>query len=211
MAGSYITPSSVSDTTGLLLKPETAVEVGTGRLYASLETTSWTYATYNISIGLSASFQLGTVADLTFSHVPEYEAIEAYNVGDDSLYEVTGEETTVSVEIRQFDRRVLELAVGTGVRYDLGNETVFGFGGGCSMIRRPWCLEFTNASCWAPDSQDVSVGITGGAITLYDCFIQSGIEWAMNAKENNSVPLEVQALPVLALTKGRRLGSMNLY
>ena len=157
------------------------------------------------------SFQLGIIADLTFSHVPEYEAVESYNVGDDSLYEVTGEETTLTVEIRQFDHRMLELAIGTGTKIDLGSESVTPFGAGCTILRRPYSLQFTNASCWAPSSQDISLGVSGGAVTLYDCFVQSGLEWAMNSKESNTVPLELQALPVLERTAGMRLGNLYLY
>ena len=211
MAGTYLTPCSTTATSAMLVKPETCIQVGTARLYGALEVTSFTYLTYGISIGLSASFQLGILADLTFSHKPEYAAIESYNVGDDSLYEVTGEETTLTVEIRQFDSRMLELAIGTGSRIVLGDEAVIPFGGGCNMLRRPYSLEFVNASCFAPTSQDVTLGITGGATTLYDCFIQSGLEWAMNAKETNTVPLEMQALPVLERTRGRRLGSLYLW
>jgi len=213
MAGTYLTPCTVSATSAFLVQPETCIQVGTSRLYGALETTSWTYATYGISIGLAAgqSFQLGILADLTFSHKPEYEAIESYNVGDDSLYTVTGEETTLTVEIRQFDPRILELAVGTGSAITLGDEKVIPFGGGCNMLRRPYSLQFTNESCFAPTSQDVALGVTGGATTLYDCFIQSGLEWAMAAKESNTIPLEMQALPVLERTRGMRLGCLYLY
>ena len=213
MAGTYLTPCSVTATSAMLVQPETCIQVGLSRLYGSLDTSSWTYATYGISIGFESAqgFQLGILADLTFSHKPEYEAIESFNVGDDSLYTVTGEETTLTVEIRQFDKRVMELAIGTGSAITLGDEVVIPFGGGCNMLRRPYVLEFTNESCFAPSAQDVTLGITGGATTLYDCFIQSGLEWAMNAKESNTIPLEMQALPVMERTRGRRLGNMYLW
>lgn len=213
MASTYITPCAPTDTSGFLLKPETCVQVGTKRLYGSLEVTSWTYATYGASIGLQdgESFQLGIIADLSFSQKPAFEPLEAYNMTDDPLYEVTGEETLVTIEIRQFDTRILELSFGTGTMYALGDERLITFGGGCDMLRRPYTLEFTNESCFAPTAQDVALGISGGAITLYDCFIQSGIEWAMTAKEGDTIPLEVQVLPVTANARGNRLGNLIIY
>lgn len=213
MASSYITPCSVTESSAFLIKPETCVQVGTSRLYGALETSSWTYATYEASIGLEAgqSLQLGILAELTFAHQPAFEAVESYNTTDDALYEVTGEETMATIGIREFKSQVIELALGTGVMYSLGSERVYTFGGGCSMLRRPYTMEFMNESCFAPTAEDVALGITGGAITLYDCFISSGLEWAMTAKEGNTVTLEVQALPVLARSRGNRLGSMLLY
>lgn len=211
--GTYLTPVAPTSTTGMLMKAQTRMLVGTGRLYSSLVASGWAYSTYTVSIGLQAGqfFDIGTLESLTFTHQPSYEAIESYNVGDDSLYEVTGEETMVSVGIRQFDYRMLELAIGTGSKIDVGSESFIPFGGGCTMLRRPYSFEFLNDSCFAPSSADISLGVTGGAITLYDCFIQSGLEWAMAAKESNTIPLEVQALPVLTLASGRRLGIVYLY
>ncbi len=213
MAGTYLTPCTPTTTTGLLMKSETCILVGTARLYEALEVASWTYATYEVSIGLQGgkSFNLGIIAELTWSHKPTFEALEAYNMSDDPLYEVTGEETMVSVTIRQFSVSMLELAIGTGARYDLGAESIITFGGGCNMLRRPYSFEFLNESCFAPSSQDVSLGITGGAIVLYDAFVTSGIEWAMAAKEGNTVPLEIQALPVVARARGNRLGVLYLF
>jgi hypothetical protein len=212
MVGTYLTPTAPVATTTMLMKPETAVLVGTANQYGSLETSSWVYATYGVSIGLSASFQMGILSELTFAHVPAFEAVESYNVTDNSVYEVTGEETTATVGIRQFDYRVIELALGTGTRIMLGAaEAVYPFGGGCTMIQRPYSLEFTNESCSAPSAQDITVGITGGCITLYDCFISSGLEWAMTAKEGSAVTLELTALPILARVRGRRLGCLYIY
>lgn len=216
MAGTYLTVPSVSSTEAMLVKPETACLVGTSRLYGSLDVSTWTYATYGISIGLESgqSFQLGIVNDITFTHAPEFSAVEAFNLTDNSLYQVTGEETTVSVEIYEFDRRTVELALGTGTRIEFSTpskEAVIPFGGGCNMLRRPWSLQFTNESCSAPSSQDITLGVSGGAVTLYDAFVQSGLEWALNAKETNTATLELMALPVLARTKGYRLGNIYLY
>lgn len=213
MAGTYITPTSPSATAGMLTQAETAVLLGSQRLYDSLEHTSWTYITYEISIGLKAgqSTQLGLITDLTFSHKPSFEPLEAFNMSDDPLYQVTGEETMASITVAEFKPDAIEVAIGTGARYDLGNEVVFSIGSGCNMLRRPYSFEFVNAGCYAPASEDINVGISGGAITLYDAFVQSGVEWAMNAKEGNTIPLEIQALPVADRARGNRLGSIYLY
>lgn len=213
MAGTYLTVPSVTTTEAKLVQPESAILVGTSRLYGALETTSWTYSTYGISIGLAAgqSYQLGIVSEVTFSHAPEFEPVETGNTSDNEIYSVSGEETTLSVDIFEFDRRTVELALGTGTRIEIGSEAIIPFGGGCNMLRRPWSVQFTNGHCSAPSAQDISLGVSGGAITLYDAFVQSGLEWTLAAKETNTASLELMALPVLERTKGYRLGNIYLY
>jgi len=213
MAGTYYTVSAPTVTAGFFVKPESQMRIGTTSLYGSLDVTSWAYSTYEASIGLQAgtSFDVGQVADLSWSHKPDFAAVEGFNVGDDSIWEVQGEETMCSVEIQQLDPRLFELAVGTGSYYSLGLERLITFGGGCQMKNRPLSIEWVNDSCNAPSSQDASSGISGGVVTLYDCFISSGLEWSMNAKENNTISLEFQARPVLARSRGNRLGSYYIY
>lgn len=213
MVGTYLSPATPSLTPEFIVRAESSIFMGTQRLYGSLDVTNWTYATYEASIGLqdANSFQLGTVADLSWSHKPEYEAMESFNISDDSIWEITGEESLLTVELQQLDARLFEVAVGTGVMYYLGVERLLTFGGGCQLRRRPFAVEFINDSCNAPTSQDVASGITGGCLTLYDCFVQSGLEWNMAAKESNTIPLELQALPVLERARGNRLGSLYLY
>ena len=212
MASTYIAPCTPAPTAAFLVKPETCVKMGTGFLYTSLEHVSWVYTTYTAPVGLgAASFQLGTLANLSWSHKPAFEPVESYNIGDDSIWDVTGEETMLTIELQQLDPRVLEAAVGTGTMYTIGVERLITFGGGCQIRSRPFSLEFVNDSCNAPSAQDASAGITGGCLTLYDCFVQSGLEWAMAAKENNTIPLELQARPVLTQSRGNRLGNLYLY
>jgi len=213
MAGTYYTVSAPTITAGFFVKPETRMCIGTNALYASLDNTSWTYVTYEASIGMRTGlfFDVGQVADLSWQHKPEFAAVEGFNVTDDSIWEVTGEETMVTVEIQELNPQILELAVGTGAMYTLGVERLITFGGGCTLRNRPVSLEWTNEACGAPTAQDASAGITGGVLTLYDCFISSGLEWSMNAKETNTIPLEFQARPVLARAAGNRLGNLYLY
>ena len=211
--GTYYTPSSPTVTAGFFVKPEGAIKVGTQTLYGSLETTSWTYTTYEASIGLQAgkSFELGQVNDLSWQHQPEFEPVEGFNVSDDPVYQVTGEETMVTVEIYEFHPAILELAVGTGTRYTLGSEELLTFGGGCSIRSRPISVEFINVSCDKPTSADISNGVSGGVLTIYDAFISNGIEWSMSAKEYNTVSFEFTARPVLARSVGNRLGNLYLF
>ena len=218
MAGTYY-PGGVSAPTvveGLLLQAESRVLLGTGNMYDSLEVTTWTYLSYKASIGLQAgkSIDLGMLSALGFSHVPTFEAVESANIQDSTIWTLTGEETKVTVGLRQFDSHILQLALGTGVAYafDTEKESLITFGGKCTMTTRPLVIEFANVACGAPTSEDIAAGVTGGVLTLYDVFCSSGFPWdTMDAKALNEVTLEFQARPVLANTRGNRLGNMYLY
>lgn len=209
----YYTVTAPTVTGGFFMRPESRILVGTLPLYQSLEVSSWTYTVYEASIGLQSSkaFELGQVADLSWQHTPEYEAVEGFNIADDSVFEVTGEETMVTVEIQEFHPQIIEVAIGTGTRYILGTEQLLTFGGGCSMRNRPVSVEFSNGACEAPSSPNTSNGISGGVLTIYDAFISSGIEMSLNAREVNTATFEFTARPVTARAAGNRLGSLYLY
>jgi hypothetical protein len=209
----YYTPAAPTITAGFFLQAESAIRVGTGNLYESLEHTSWAYQQYESSIGLKAgqSFEIGAVNDLTWAYEPEYEPVETYNLAANSVYQVTGEETRLTVEIFEFHPKTLEMALGTGSMYELGNERVYTYGVGCTMRSRPVSVEFTNGACDAPTSDNINNGISGGVLTIYDAFISAGLEWALAARENNTVSLEFTAKPVTARARGNRLGSLYLY
>lgn len=211
--GTYYTVAIPTVTPGFFVRPETRMLIGTEEKYGALEVTSWTYTTYEVSIGMQAGkhFDVGQVADLSWSHKPDYAAVEAFNLTDDSVWEVQGEETMVSVEVQEMNPKILELGIGTGSMWTLGVERLIAFGGGCNLRNRPISLEWTNESCNKPTSADAGAGITGCILTLYDCFITSGLEWAMNAREVNTVSLEFQARPILARPAGRRLGSLSIW
>jgi hypothetical protein len=61
--GVYKTVAAPTLTAGFLVQPESRIMMGTVALYGSLEVASWTYATYEASIGLQAgtSFDIGLV------------------------------------------------------------------------------------------------------------------------------------------------------
>lgn len=214
MAGTYYTPASPTVVEGFMLQPESRVLIGTQYLYGSLEVTSWTYSTYTASIGLQAGkgIDLGQLESLGFSHVPTFEAVEAANLQTSNVWVLTGEETTVSIGLRQFKPEVLNQALGTGTGYALGDEFLMTFGGKCDMQTRPISIEFTNVGCGAPSSEDITGGVSGGVLTLYDTFASSGLPWDdINAGSLNSLALEFQVRPVLTLALGNRLGNLYLY
>lgn len=210
----YYTPASPVTASGFFVSPESRVLVGNAEMYGSLETDTWTYSTYGASIGLQAGtgIDVGELESLSFSHVPTFSPIESANVRTSNIYVLDGEETSVSVGLRQLHPYLLWMAIGTGVQYELGSERLITFGDLCENVSRPLSIEFTNVSCQAPQIADVDSGITGGVITLYDTFIGSGLPWDdMNASEINNIALEFTVKPVLAKQRGNRLGNVYLY
>jgi hypothetical protein len=211
--GTYYTPAAPTITAGFFVKAEDKILIGTSELYGALDVTSWTYSTYEISIGLEGgqSFEVGGVNDLTWMYEPEYEPVETYNLALNTVYQVTGEESRLTVEILEFKPETLELALGTGTMYSLGDDRVFSFGSGCTMRSRPISVEFTNDSCDAPAAAAIASGIYAGVLTLYDAFVSGGFEWGFSARENNSASIEFTCKPVNARAKGNRLGSLYLF
>lgn len=210
----YYTVSAPTAVAGFLMQSESQVRLGTAALYGALETTSWTYATYEASIGLTVgnSYDLGLVASLGFTLEPTIEPLDSANVADATVFLVTGEETSVELGMQQFDTRTLEVALATGVMYSLGNERLITFGGGCNVKNRPLSIESGNVACDAPTSPNVANGITGVVITLYDTICTSGLPWGdIVAGEINSIDLTFEARPVLARSRGNRLGNLYIY
>lgn len=213
MAGSYCVPVSPTSTPGFLVRPESRILVGNSALYGSLDNSSWAYQTYEASVCLRAgTFQdVGLVADLKWSHKPKYEAIDSVNVATATVYDVMGDETTLTVEMQEWHPEIINIALGTGVGYDLTTEWLFTFGDGCDIKNRPICIQSTNQSCNAPDTENIDNGVSGLCLTLYDTICTSGIEAGLSAKAINTLPLEFTCRPVLARAAGNRLGSLSMY
>jgi hypothetical protein len=179
-------------------------------------TAAWKYPPGRMPVGLASghAIDMGMLGTLGFSHVPSYEAVESANLQDSTIWTLNGEETTVSIGLRQFDPDILALALGTGTHYgfDSGAESLITFGGKCTMTTRPLVIEATNVACGAPTSETVQSGITAIILTLYDTFCSSGLPWDdINAGALNELALEFQARPVTARTRGNRLGNMYFY
>lgn len=214
--GSYFTTAGPQTIAGLVLQSETRVRVGLQRLWGAMETSSVIYANYTASVGLTTaqSFDLGELTGLGFEHVPSFERPESTNVLVSSLQTLAEEETTVSMTVQQFDVRLLEIAVGTGVMYTTGptgNERLMTVGGKCNTARRPLEIAATNIGCNAPATvQNVLTGLTAIVITVYDAQCTSGLPWSdIVAGELNVLDLEWTAYPVTTLALGNRL--FNIY
>lgn len=213
--GTYFTTAAPSDALGFMVQAESRIRVGTENLYGSLETTSWTYTTYGASIGLQAgkAIDLGQVESLSFSHTPTFEPLEAANIQNPSVYTLSSEETTVSVGVMQFMPELLELAVGTGTLYELGNEYLLPFGGACAQNSVPLEIAVTNIGCGRPASPDaVAAGISAIVLTLYDVQATSGLDWGdIVANSINNFSLELQAKAVNSNALGNRIGNLYIF
>ena len=213
--GTYFTTAAPTDALGYMIQAESRVRVGTSNLYGSLEVSSWTYTTYGASIGLQAgqAIDLGQVESLGFSHTPTFEPLESANIQNPSVYTLTGEETTVSVGVQQFNPKLLELSVGTGTLYQLGTEYLLPFGGACSQLSYPLEISVTNIGCNRPTSPDAAAsGITAIVLTLYDVQATSGLDWGdIIANEINNFSLELQAKAVNSNALGNRIGNLYIF
>ncbi len=209
--GTYFTTAGPASIEGLLVQMETRLRIGTSRLYGSLETTSWTYTTYEASVGLSASWDVGQVASLGLEITSELEEVESANIRSSGIFVAGAEEATLSVGVRQFDARTLELAMNNAVMYTLGDERMFTVGGACTTRARPIELAATNVACGAPSTPgDVLAGVTAIVVTFYDMQCTSGLPWGdIVANELSTLELEFSALPVTARALGNRL--LNIY
>lgn len=213
--GTYFTTGSPTVLAGMLIQAESRVRVGTSRLYGSLEVSSAMYSTYEASIGLQAgnSFDLGELNSLGLEHVPSFEKPDAANVLQSSIEVLSEEETTLSMGVQQFDARLLEIAVGTGVMYELGDERLITVGGKCNTARRPVEIATTNIGCNAPDAPtSVLTGVTAIVVTVYDANVQNGLPWSdIVAGELNVLDLEWMAHPVNARALGNRLFNVYIF
>lgn len=215
VVGNYFTSASPQAIAELTVQSETRVRVGTTRLYVggSLDTTSALYTAYGASIGVVAgnSFDLGELASLGFEHVPTFEKPDVANVIESSLDVLSEEETTISMGVMQFDPRLLEIAVGTGTLYTIGNERLITVGGKCTVTRRPIELSAENIGCNAPSAPvDTLTGISLIVITAYDCAFTSGLPWSdILANEISVLDLEASVFPVRTKVSGNYL--FNIY
>lgn len=212
---SYFSGTGPQVIAGLVMQSETRIQVGTARLYGALEVSSPAYSVYNASIGLQAGrgIDLGEVESIGFEHVPSFENPDTANVVRSSLELLTEEETTISIGIRQFDARILELMVGTGVMYTLGNARLITGGGKCTTEKRPIEIYANNIGCNSPDNeQSVLTGVTAIVITAYDASCTSGIPWSdILANEINVLDTEWTVHPVNSLSAGNRRFSIFIY
>lgn len=199
---------------GYLTMPGSRLLIGTSRLYGSLEHSSTAYNSYGgISIGLQAGqfVDAGLVGSLSFGYAPEVTPLESANVATPAVFTLSGETCTVSVGLQQLNPEIFGLAFLSGTSYSFQDEWLLSFGDACTDKYRPISIEFQNNACDAPISANIANGVTGGVLTLYDCYCSSGLTWEMNAGEISSIDLEFTAIPVLSNSRGNRLGSLWVY
>ena len=209
----YGTPVAPAATLGFLVEPVARVLLGTGGV-TDLESTSWPAQVYSAPIGLGSGkgIELGSLVNLAFSHVPTVEPVEAANFENALYYEVNGEETQVTVEIKEWKPQVLAEALATGHLYVLGSEALMTFGGGCNVKEMPLVIEWTNNSCKVPGSANIGTGVTGMIMTLYKTQLTSGLDISsLVAREQSTISLTFQAIHDTARAVGNRLGSIYLY
>ena len=210
--GTYGTPSSPTLTKGFLVKLESRVLLGLNGA-SDLEATSWPASVYSAPIGLGSGkgLDLGYLADLSWSHKPDIAPVEGVNIQNDRFYEITGEECTLTLSIREFKIQVVAQAIASGKLYILDDEALITFGGECSLSELPLVIEFSNIACGAPATANIGSGITGGILTFYKTFCTGGLEMAFSAKEVGATPLEFRVLPDTDRARGNRLGNLYLY
>lgn len=214
-SGSYFTTAAPTVLTGLLIQSETRVRMGTQRLWGSLEVTSAAYAAYSASIGLQTAncWDLGLLSSLSFEHVPSFTEPDVANLLSSPVEILESEEVTIGIGVYQFDARTIEVALGTGTMYAIGNERLFIVGGKCTTARRPIELAATNIGCYAPTSPtSVLTGLTGIVITVYDAQCTSGVPWSeIVANALDVLELEFAAKQVTSLAAGNRLFSVYMF
>lgn len=211
-SGAYFTTAGPTVLTGLMLQSETRVRMGTIRLWGSLEVTSASYAAYSASIGLKTanSWDLGLLSSLSFEHVPSFSEPDVANLLSSPVEILESEEVTIGIGVYQFDPRTIEVALGTGTMYEIGNERLYIVGGKCTTHRRPLELAATNIGCYAPSSPtSVLTAISMIVITVYDAQCTSGVPWSeIIANALNVLELEFSAKQVTSLAAGNRLFSV---
>lgn len=212
----YFTTGSPTAIAGLVMQSEARVRMGLYRLYAgSLETTSAAYTQLGASIGLvdGNSFDVGELASLGFEYVPTFEVPDTANVLTSSLQVLGDEEVTISMGVRHFDPRTLEVAARAGTMYTLGNARLITVGGKCAETRRPIEIGVQNVGCNAPSTiQSVLTGVSAIIITAYDCGCSSGLTWSdIVANELNVMDLEFEVFPVNAKAAGSRLFNILIF
>lgn len=198
---------------GLMIQSESRVRLGKNKLYGSLETSSVSYTTYGIPLGLVEEYawDLGLLSSLSMEQTPTYEQVESANVRQSGIYILTEEELTVTVGMYQYNVDILNLAFGTGniYRFNGGQEAVMSIGDGCVDSSRPLEIATTNVYCGSGSLTGIDSRIRAILITVYDAVCTSGVPWSdINAGSLNELELEFQARNVLTHDQGNRYASI---
>lgn len=210
--GDYL-PAAPVVTEGFFMRPEVRVLVGTGYLWTSLERISYSYNYYSAPIGLLSGqyFEIGALASITPVLNRTWTAVDSANLPQGRLYDLTSEEITVTIEAMELQPQLVDLLLTTaGVSYS--NQYMWAIGGGCTTVTRPISIEWTNVACNAPTAANISTGISGGILTIYDALCTSGLNFGTMARNaQNNYSMTIIGRPVLELPSGKRIASLLLY
>lgn len=212
--GTYFTTGTPTATEALMAQWQTRVRIGTQNLYGSLETTSDLYTNYGASIGLinGQSYDIGLLESIGLELTAEKEEYEAANVISSGIFFVTEETAVLSLGLKEFDPRTLQLCVTNGILRELGDERLYTIGSATGQnVNRPIEIASENIFQSAPSSPgDTEIGISAMVMTIYDTECTSGLPLSdIIAGELNTVDLEFSARPVAGNDNGNKL--MNIY
>jgi len=210
-------PSAPTTLAGYRLKPEAVVRVGKLNMFGSLDSHSYAYTTWGIPVGMDSVagqyIELGGLVSVGANLALTWEPVETANLPQGTIYDLTSEELTITVEVQEFRPELFELMMHTtALTEETGKQKLYATGGGCSMVSRPITIEFTNVACDKPSSPDLASGVSGGILTVYDAIISNGMNFEnINRNNLNTISLEFRAKPVPYFPQGRRLCSLWLY
>ena len=207
--GTYATAALATVGKGFILRPESRVRYG-----GTLETTSWVAATYSAPLGVTGGRDLGILASLNFTHRPTYSPVPQINFREGVLYEVTGEETTVVLGLKEFRPEVLAEAFGGGSFINFSNplEGLIRWGGGSAFAETPLVIDMTNAWSQLPTSGGIETRLNGMILTLYKTILEGGLPLAaIMAGETNVAELTFRVMNDTSRARGNRLGNLYIY
>jgi len=206
-------PAAPTISRGFFMKPEVRVLIGTEYLWGSLDMTSYSYTNRSIPVGLANGkfFDIGAITNLEPVLTKTWEAVETSNLPKGTIYDLIDEECTVTINVVEVKPQLVDLLLATtGLVQD--NQYLWSMGGGCASITRPVCIEWTNVNCDAPTSESMSVGISGGMLTIFDAVCTSGLNFgSLNRAQMTNIAVTLTGRPVMSLPVGKRTASLWLY
>ncbi len=203
--GAYIAPPVLAQK-GYLVKPEYSVIFG--------GTVSGTYAVSGVPVGTTGGSNLGLVEAFGFNINTTVTAVTGANVLESGIYEITAEECTISVTMKEWNLDLIKAVMMNGASYSLndGSEALLTWGGGNNFTYYPLQLNFANKSINAPSSVSLANDITGGIATFYNVICTTGLNMdQLQANENKPLALEFRAVRDTTRLSGAQTGSLWLY
>lgn len=191
---------------GFLMRPEYTVLYG-GTLGA-------TYVAPGVQIGTTGGNNLGLLDAFGFTLNNTVNPITGANVLESGLYEITAEEVTIQLTLKEWDLDVISDTFLNGAEHVIagGAERLFSFGGGSKISYKPLVVTGLNKSVNAPSTQNIANGITGFIATFYLTVFTGSLAFdQLQANENKPLALEFRAVRDFTRTAGAQCGSIYFY